>query len=70
MQEQQKMVESTVEVDSWVNRLRSPDEQEAALTELRTILMRGLRKVFHGKGGGESFCDDIAQEALIRKSPR
>lgn len=28
--------------------------------------MRGLRRAFHGRGGGESFCEDVAQESLLR----
>ena len=52
--------------DPWVARLRNPETQEEALSELRGILMRGLRRAFNGKGGGESFCEDVAQDTLIR----
>ena len=52
--------------DEWVVRLRGEQQQEAALVELRSVLIRGLRKAFAGKGGGDAFCEDIAQETLIR----
>lgn len=60
------MVDSNTENDPWVTSLQDPETQEAALTELRTILMRGLLRAFDGKGGGESFCEDVAQETLVR----
>ena len=53
-------------VDPWVNRLQDANTQEQALADLRRVLMRGIRRVFVSKGGGESFCDDVAQDTLIR----
>lgn len=60
------MTEPATEFDLWVARLRDPDTQNDALLELRTVLMRGLRRAFDGKGGGESFCEDVSQETLLR----
>ena len=50
--------------DPWVERLKDPVRQEEALTELRVRLVRGLKKAFSSTG--ESFAEDIAQDALIR----
>lgn len=50
----------------WVVKLRDPGQQGGALEELRGILLTGLRRAFSGKGGGESFCEDIVQETLLR----
>ena len=50
--------------DPWVEKLKDPTQQEEALTALRVRLVRGLKKVF--SSGGESFAEDIAQDALIR----
>lgn len=51
--------------DQWVQRLRGP-ERDAALEELRAILVRGLSRSLAKRGGGEPFAEDIAQEALVR----
>lgn len=53
-------------VDRWVFRLRDETTRDEALGELRGILMRGLSRALNGKGGGESFCEDVAQETLLR----
>lgn len=50
--------------DPWVEKLKDPVQQEEALTELRVRLVRGLKKAF--SSAGESFAEDIAQDALIR----
>ena len=57
---------TTPVIDDWVRRLRDPSARNAALEELREILMRGLRRAFGGKGGGDSFCEDVTQETLVR----
>jgi RNA polymerase sigma factor (sigma-70 family) len=55
------------ERDDWVARLRSPaDVRDAALAELRQILVRGLRRSFAGREGGAGFVEDVVQEALLR----
>lgn len=60
------MPEPNPDCDPWVVRLRDPSTQDVALSELRGILMRGLRRAFNGRGGGESFCEDVSQDTLIR----
>jgi RNA polymerase sigma factor (sigma-70 family) len=53
--------------DDWVERLRSAGEsRDAALEELRRIIVRGLRRSLAARGGGEAFAEDVAQEALLR----
>jgi RNA polymerase sigma factor (sigma-70 family) len=53
--------------DEWVDRLRSAGaRRDAALEELRRILVRGLRRALPARGGGEAFAEDVAQEALLR----
>ena len=52
--------------DDWVERLTSAgDGKDAALAELRLILVRGLRRSASA-GGDEAFVQDTAQEALLR----
>lgn len=60
------MTGQVTSVDRWVVRLRDELTRDDALSELRVVLMRGLSHAFHGKGGGESFCEDVAQETLLR----
>lgn len=60
------MSEQILSADPWVTRLRDPTTQSEALAELRVVLMRGLRRAFDGKGGGDCFCEDVVQETLIR----
>jgi RNA polymerase sigma-70 factor (ECF subfamily) len=56
-----------VEVDPWVAWLRGPAPvRDRALGELRSILVRGLRAAIGGRGADPHFCDDIAQDALVR----
>jgi RNA polymerase sigma-70 factor (ECF subfamily) len=53
--------------DDWVDRLRSASEiRDAAIGELRQLLVRGLRRSLATRGGGEAFAEDVAQEALLR----
>ncbi|MEP3478060.1 MAG: RNA polymerase sigma factor [Fuerstiella sp.] len=60
------MTGEVASVDRWVIRLRGEATRDDALSELRVVLMRGLSHALNGKGGGESFCEDVAQETLIR----
>lgn len=55
------------EDDGWVERLR-PDhaEREAAIAELRAILLRGLSKSLNHRYGKPFFAEDVVQDALIR----
>ena len=61
------MDENATQVDDpWVIRLKDPDHREDALTELRAILLRGVVQAFPGVRGGESFCEDVVQDSLLR----
>lgn len=51
----------------WLSRLRaSGDDQTAAITDLRNYLVKGLRSAYSGKGTDDAFCEDVAQEAVIK----
>ena len=60
------MTEQIAARDVWPRRLRDESQREAALAELREILVRGLKRAFGAQGGGESFSEDVAQEALLK----
>jgi RNA polymerase sigma factor (sigma-70 family) len=50
----------------WVDRLRDPTQQPEALEQLRSLLLRGLRRAFASKAGDDAFLEDIAQDSLVR----
>ena len=55
--------------DDWVQRLRSSEanERDAALAELRSLIIRGLNRSIHQRYGTRSFnAEDVAQEALLK----
>lgn len=53
--------------EDWVAILRSVgDEQTAALAKLNKILVGGLLRSFQGKGVDAAFCEDIAQESVVK----
>src|SRR5277367_335614 len=53
--------------DDWLERLRPAEAgRDAALEELRGILVRGLMRALGSRGGGAAFVEDVAQEALLR----
>jgi len=55
------------EDDDWVERLRPErEEREAAISELRSILLRGLSKSLNNRYGKPFSAEDIVQDALIR----
>lgn len=55
------------EEDDWVERLRPEyEEREAAIAELRSILLRGLSKSLNNRYGKPFSAEDIVQDALIR----
>ncbi|WP_231954149.1 RNA polymerase sigma factor [Pirellulimonas nuda] len=55
------------DADDWIRRLRSSGpEHDAALAELRRVLVRGLSRSLADRGGGEAFAEDIAQDALLK----
>lgn len=53
--------------EQWVQDLSSDGEvQSAALQDLRTLLLRGLKKGIGGRAGNdESFLEDATQDALL-----
>jgi len=59
--------------DEWLAALSSPGPlRDRALTDLRTILLRGLKAALHGwiRTSGREFgelCEDFVQEALMQK---
>ena len=53
--------------EDWVDRLKAPGAaRDAAITELRQVLVRGLKQALGRRGGGDAFAEDVAQEALLR----
>jgi len=55
------------EIDPWINRLRSDGpERDAAIAELRGILVRGLSRSLTNRYGSPFHAEDVVQDALIR----
>ena len=53
--------------DPWVTRLKGkPTVRDAALEELRGILVRGLSKSMGSRYGGKYSAEDVAQDALVK----
>lgn len=52
--------------DGWVGRLRDATQQPEALEELRSVLLRGLRRALASRAGDDAFIEDIVQDALVR----
>jgi len=58
---------TTSESENWVANLRSGGEVQAdSLAKLNRFLLGGLRRSFLGKGVDEAFCEDIAQETVLK----
>jgi RNA polymerase sigma-70 factor, ECF subfamily len=52
--------------EEWLAALRGP-EKEAALADLRVLLVRGLRAAMRGRmGGADRSVEDFVQEALLK----
>jgi RNA polymerase sigma-70 factor, ECF subfamily len=52
--------------EEWLAALRGP-EKEAALADLRVLLVRGLRAAMRGRmGGADPSVEDFVQEALLK----
>jgi RNA polymerase sigma-70 factor, ECF subfamily len=52
--------------EEWLAALRGP-EKEAALADLRVLLVRGLRAALRGRmGGADPSVEDFVQEALLK----
>lgn len=60
--------EQRYEPDPWVGRLRSADstQRDAALVELRELLVRGLSRPMSHRYGGSLQAEDVVQEALLK----
>ena len=55
------------DAEYWIARLRSAGpEQEAAISELREILLRGVVAASRNRYGGQITADDVVQDALLR----
>ena len=54
--------------DSWLSDLRAGGaRRDDALADLRAILVRGLTRAFVGRSGVDaSFCEDMAQDTLLK----
>ena len=55
--------------DEWLRRLRNSDasERDAALSDLRDLIVRGLNRSLNNHYGTRSFnAEDVAQEALLK----
>jgi len=53
--------------DPWVIRLNGePDVRDAALSELREILLRGLSKSMSSRYGGALSPEDVVQDSLVK----
>jgi RNA polymerase sigma-70 factor (ECF subfamily) len=57
--------------DAWVRALATdgPDS-EAAQRDLRIVIVVSLRRALASRGVGETLCEDVAQEALVRVRER
>ena len=59
----------TTEQIPWVEKLNKPagdEEREQAVSELREVVLRGLRGAFFKRGQDEAFCEDVCQESIIK----
>ena len=58
---------SLVEKDDWIERLKSTgDTRDEAITELRSILLRGLSAAVRNRYGSKVQAEDVIQDALIK----
>ena len=52
---------------SWLERLSSENaQQHEAIGQLREALVKGLKGAFFPRGMDEAFCEDVAQESLLK----
>lgn len=61
-------MEKSSQEDSWVRRLRSDDhsERDAAITELRELLLRALARTLTERYGPQLQLQDVVQDATIK----
>ena len=58
---------TTVENDNWVSRLKDTgDARDEAITELRSVLMRGLSATCRNRYGNKVQAEDVIQETLLK----
>ena len=58
---------SLVEKDDWIERLKSTgDTRDEAISELRSILLRGLSAAVRNRYGSKVQAEDVIQDALIK----
>ena len=58
---------TTVENDNWVSRLKDTgDARDEAITELRSVLMRGLSATCRNRHGNKVQAEDVIQETLLK----
>ena len=51
----------------WLERLSPGNpQQNEAIGQLRKLLVRGLKSAFVPRGKDETFCEDVAQESLLK----
>ncbi len=56
-----------VATTNWIQRLSSEGSiRDEAISQLREILVRGLRKSLRNRGIDDAFVEDIVQDALLR----
>ncbi|MEM6329368.1 MAG: sigma-70 family RNA polymerase sigma factor [Planctomycetota bacterium] len=53
--------------ETWLADLRGgADRQQAALADLRAVMVRGLRAALRGRTDADAFFEDMAQEAVLK----
>lgn len=63
----QSVMNTIPEGSSWVDRLSADHPyREQAVEQLRSYLVRGLKVALASKGATTEFCEDIAQDAIIK----
>jgi RNA polymerase sigma-70 factor, ECF subfamily len=57
--------------EEWIRALSSDaPTTDSAYSDLRAVILRGLRRVLASRGVPDSLCEDVAQEALVRVRER
>jgi RNA polymerase sigma-70 factor, ECF subfamily len=57
--------------DEWIQALSGDGPTtDSAYSDLRAVILRGLRRVLASRGVPDSLCEDVAQEALVRVRER
>jgi len=57
--------------DDWIRALSGDGPAtDSAYSDLRAVILRGVRRVLASRGVPDSLCEDVAQEALVRVRER